>query len=116
MPRQSQPVRAHLSARGGRRGDRLGGGRIDAASWYVAWPALKTIIGNKLFPSLGDRMAARQAWDGQMTRGSWKSGSSAANLFVPAVAKVSKEATGVSLTRGRTRTAPRSGFRGTALG
>lgn len=33
---------------------------------YVGFPALKTIIGNKLFPGLADRMAARQGFTGQM--------------------------------------------------
>lgn len=33
---------------------------------YVGFPALKTIVGNKLFPGLADRMAARQGFTGQM--------------------------------------------------
>lgn len=33
---------------------------------YVGFPALKTIIGNKLFPGLADRMAAKQGFTGQM--------------------------------------------------
>ena len=33
---------------------------------YVGFPALKTIVGNKLFPNLADRMAARQGFTGQM--------------------------------------------------
>jgi len=50
--------------------------------WYVAWPSLKTIIGNKLFPALGDRLAAKDAWDQQMTK-QLNSGVAAANLFTP---------------------------------
>lgn len=33
---------------------------------YVGFPALKTIVGNKIFPGLADRMAARQGFTGQM--------------------------------------------------
>lgn len=33
---------------------------------YVGFPALKVILGNKLFPALADRMACRQAFTGQM--------------------------------------------------
>lgn len=33
---------------------------------YVGFPALKVIVGNKLFPGLADRMAANQAFTGQM--------------------------------------------------
>ncbi|MEO7037706.1 MAG: SDR family oxidoreductase [Polyangiaceae bacterium] len=81
MPRQSRPVPPIFQPEVG----------AEAIVWaathrrrelYVAWPALKTIVGNKLFPGLGDRMAARQAWDGQMTK-ELKSGSAAANLFTP---------------------------------
>ncbi|WP_303908203.1 SDR family oxidoreductase [Thiohalomonas denitrificans] len=32
----------------------------------VGWPAVKTIWGNKFFPALGDRLAAKQAWESQM--------------------------------------------------
>jgi NAD(P)-dependent dehydrogenase (short-subunit alcohol dehydrogenase family) len=81
MPRRSQPVPPIFQPEVG----------AEAIVWaathrrrelYVAWPALKTIIGNKLFPSLGDRIAAKQAWTGQMTK-ELESGSSAANLFMP---------------------------------
>ncbi len=81
MPRQSQPVPPIFQPEVG----------AEAIVWaathkrrelYVAWPALKTIIGTKLFPALGDRMAARQAWDGQMTK-ELQSGTAAANLFTP---------------------------------
>ncbi|HEY3665995.1 MAG TPA: SDR family oxidoreductase [Polyangiaceae bacterium] len=81
MPRQSQPVPPIFQPEVG----------AEAVVWaathrrrelYVAWPALKTILGNKLFPGWGDRMAARQAWDGQMTK-ELKTSSSPANLFIP---------------------------------
>ena len=35
---------------------------------WVAFPALKTIVGTTLFPSLADRMAAKQAWSGQFDK------------------------------------------------
>ncbi len=81
MPRQSQPVPPIFQPEVG----------AEAIVWaathrrrelYVAWPAWKTIIGNKLFPGLGDRLAAKQAWNGQMTK-ELKSSSSAGNLFAP---------------------------------
>jgi hypothetical protein len=34
---------------------------------YVGLPRWRAIVGNKLFPSVGDRAAARQAWDEQMS-------------------------------------------------
>jgi NAD(P)-dependent dehydrogenase (short-subunit alcohol dehydrogenase family) len=81
MPRRSQPVPPIFQPEVG----------AEAIVWaathrrrelYVAWPALKTIVGNKLFPAWGDRKAAKEAWDGQMTR-ELQSGSAAANLFTP---------------------------------
>jgi hypothetical protein len=81
MPRRSQPVPPIFQPEVG----------AEAIVWaathrrrelYVAWPALKTILGNKLFPGFGDRVAARQAWNGQMTH-ELQTGSSAANLFMP---------------------------------
>jgi len=81
MPRRSQPVPPIFQPEVG----------AEAIVWaathrrrelYVAWPALKTIVGNKLFPAWGDRMAAKQAWDGQMTK-ELQSGSAVANLFIP---------------------------------
>ncbi|MBN1238993.1 MAG: SDR family oxidoreductase [Gammaproteobacteria bacterium] len=35
--------------------------------YWVGWPAMKTIIGSRLLPRLADAMAARQAFDGQMS-------------------------------------------------
>ena len=32
---------------------------------YVGFPALKTILGHKLLPALADRMASKQAFEGQ---------------------------------------------------
>src|SRR3954469_16083091 len=81
MPRRAQPVPPIFQPEVG----------AEAIVWaathrrrelYVAWPALKTIVGNKLFPGLGDRMAARKAWDGQMTA-EIAPASHAANLFTP---------------------------------
>jgi NAD(P)-dependent dehydrogenase (short-subunit alcohol dehydrogenase family) len=85
MPRRSQPVPPIFQPEVG----------AEAIVWaathrrrelYVAFPALKTIVGNKLFPGLGDRMAASQAWDGQMT-GQLEPASAAANLFLPVKGK-----------------------------
>src|SRR6478735_3673729 len=81
MPRRSQPVPPIFQPEVG----------AEAIVWaathrrrelYVAWPALKTIVGNKLFPNLGDRLAAKQAWEGQMTK-ELQSPSTSANLFTP---------------------------------
>src|SRR6478609_1410435 len=81
MPRRSQPVPPIFQPEVG----------AEAIVWaathrrrelYVAWPALKTIVGNKLLPSLGDRVAAKQAWEGQMTK-ELQSPSTSANLFTP---------------------------------
>jgi hypothetical protein len=33
----------------------------------VGWPAVKTILSARLCPGLGDRLAARNAYDSQMT-------------------------------------------------
>lgn len=35
---------------------------------WLGWPSLKAILGGMLAPGLADRLLARQAWDGQMTR------------------------------------------------
>lgn len=81
MPRKAQPVPPIFQPEVG----------ASAVIWaathqrrelYVAWPALKTIIGNKLFPGWGDRLAAREAWEGQMTREP-QPALAAANLFTP---------------------------------
>ena len=34
---------------------------------WVGWPAVKTILSARLFPGLGDRLAARNAYESQMT-------------------------------------------------
>ena len=34
---------------------------------WVGWPAVKAILSTRLFPGLGDRLAARDAYDSQMT-------------------------------------------------
>jgi NAD(P)-dependent dehydrogenase (short-subunit alcohol dehydrogenase family) len=34
---------------------------------WVGWPAVKTILSTRLFPGLGDRLAAQNAYDSQMT-------------------------------------------------
>jgi NAD(P)-dependent dehydrogenase (short-subunit alcohol dehydrogenase family) len=34
---------------------------------WVGWPAAKTILSSRLFPGLGDRLAARSAYESQMT-------------------------------------------------
>ena len=34
---------------------------------WVGWPAVKTILSTRLFPGLGDRLAARNAYESQMT-------------------------------------------------
>ena len=49
--------------------------------YWVGWPAMKTIIGARLLPWLTDRLAARQAYDGQFSNepGAPRPG----NLFEP---------------------------------
>ncbi len=81
MPRRAQPVppifQPEVAA--------------DAVVWaarhrrrelYVGWPSVKTIFGNKLAPSIADRVAAREGWDGQMTDEP-EPEVRAGNLFVP---------------------------------
>ena len=34
---------------------------------WIGWPSAKSIVGTMVAPGFADRMAARQAWDGQMT-------------------------------------------------
>jgi len=34
---------------------------------WVGWPAVKAILSTRILPGLGDRLAARMAWDGQQT-------------------------------------------------
>lgn len=34
---------------------------------YVGWPTVRTILGNKLLPGVGDRYLARHGYEGQMT-------------------------------------------------
>ena len=34
---------------------------------WVGWPAVKAILSSRLFPGIGDRIAARRAYDGQQT-------------------------------------------------
>lgn len=50
---------------------------------YVGFPALKTIVGNKLFPGLADRMARDQAVDGQKDKDLPPQASRPGNLFEP---------------------------------
>lgn len=38
-----------------------------ARELWVGWPAVKTILSTRLFPGLGDRFAARNAYEAQMT-------------------------------------------------
>jgi hypothetical protein len=65
MPRKAQPVPPIFQPEIG----------AEAVYWaahnprrdlYVGWPSAKTIWGQRLFPGLADRMAAKQAWDAQM--------------------------------------------------
>ena len=35
--------------------------------WWVGWPAVKAILASRLVPGLGDWLAARQAYDGQLS-------------------------------------------------
>jgi NAD(P)-dependent dehydrogenase (short-subunit alcohol dehydrogenase family) len=49
--------------------------------YWVGWPATKTIIGSRLLPAVADALAARQAFDGQMSNES--SPPRAGNLFEP---------------------------------
>ena len=66
MPRRSQPVPPIFQPEVGAAAI-LWAVEHGRRELYVGFPSLKTIIGNKLFPALGDRLAARQAWAGQMT-------------------------------------------------
>ena len=81
MPRKSQPVPPIFQPEVG----------AEAIVWaathrrrelYVGFPSFKAIVGNKLFPALGDWVAARQAWSGQMTK-EMQAVSAPANLFLP---------------------------------
>ncbi|HLW68876.1 MAG TPA: SDR family oxidoreductase [Gemmataceae bacterium] len=38
--------------------------------WYVAWPTVKAIVGNKMFPSLGDWYLGQMGYDAQQYDGS----------------------------------------------
>jgi len=85
MPRRAQPVPPIFQPEVG----------AEAIVWaathrrrelYVGGPSLKAIVGNKLFPSLGDRKAARDAWSGQMTSEAVH-GARAGNLFLPVPGK-----------------------------
>jgi short-subunit dehydrogenase len=49
---------------------------------WVGWPAVKTILSSRLLPGLGDRLAARQAYEGQQTDDAETPGR-ADNLFAP---------------------------------
>lgn len=51
---------------------------------WVGWPAAKAILSSRLFPSLGDRLAARQAYDAQQTQEAAHADRHD-NLFVPVV-------------------------------
>lgn len=48
---------------------------------YVGFPALKTILGNKLFPHLADKMAVRQGVDGQLDEAPASKNMTENNLF-----------------------------------
>lgn len=50
---------------------------------YVGFPALKTIVGNKLFPGLADKMARDQAVSGQKDKNFPAEASRDGNLFEP---------------------------------
>jgi hypothetical protein len=50
---------------------------------YVGFPALKTIVGNKLFPGLADRIARDQAVSGQKDQEAFPEASRLGNLFDP---------------------------------
>ena len=49
---------------------------------WVGWPAVKSILSTRLFPGLGDRLAARNAYESQMTDEPAQPGR-ADNLFAP---------------------------------
>lgn len=81
MPRRSQPVPPIFQPEVG----------AEAIVWaathrrrelYVGLPSLQTIVFNKLFPGLADRLAAWLAWDGQMTR-ELQPSTAPSNLFSP---------------------------------
>jgi NAD(P)-dependent dehydrogenase (short-subunit alcohol dehydrogenase family) len=66
MPRQPQPVppihqpeviAQHI----------LRAARTTPRELWLGWPSVRAILGTMLAPGLADRLAARMAWDGQMT-------------------------------------------------
>ncbi|HEY2406159.1 MAG TPA: SDR family oxidoreductase [Polyangiaceae bacterium] len=81
MPRKSQPVPPIFQPELGARAI-LWAILHERRELYVGFPSVKAIIGNKLFPALGDRLAARDAWEGQMTDEP-QAQDAAANLFAP---------------------------------
>lgn len=48
---------------------------------YVGWPAVKTVIANKVFPGVLDRILAKKGYSGQLTEE--PKGSDCANLYAP---------------------------------
>lgn len=53
----------------------------------VSWTSLRTIVGNKMFPRLGDRLAAREAYDPQMAE-ELEPPERASNLYAPVASPV----------------------------
>jgi short-subunit dehydrogenase len=50
--------------------------------WWIGWPAVRAILSTRLVPGLGDHLAAKMAWEGQMTDEPEERGR-ADNLFDP---------------------------------
>lgn len=80
LPRQLQPVppifQPELAAKA-----ILFAARHDRRELWVGWPAVRAILSTRIVPGLGDRLAAREAWDEQET--SESAGSRPDNLFEP---------------------------------
>jgi NAD(P)-dependent dehydrogenase (short-subunit alcohol dehydrogenase family) len=51
--------------------------------WWIGWPAVRAILSARVIPGIGDRLAARVAYDGQMTPERADS-ARIDNLFAPA--------------------------------
>jgi NAD(P)-dependent dehydrogenase (short-subunit alcohol dehydrogenase family) len=80
LPRRLQPVPPIFQPQLAARAIAWMAGHPRRELW-VGWPAVKAILSTRLFPALGDRLAARGAWESQQT--SEADEPRADNLFEP---------------------------------